>query len=188
MGREGFEQLLGFHAAPMLLGLKTASLLSFQKSCFEDFEGLLASYMQCFSCKGISVFRLSEGEEYVLLLFYRRGALLKDLAQPAAKKILKKLGYLDEDTLMGKLEYLKMRMQLKKSFPHEVGLFLGYPPEDVAGFIRHKGQDFAYSGYWKVYANERETRALFDLYADCTHDFCLRLEAGERLPDLVKAV
>ena len=188
LGREGFEQLLGFHAAPMLLGLKTASLLSFQKSRFEDFEGLLASYMQCFNCKGISVFRLSEGEEYVLLLFYRRGALLKDLAQPAAKKILKKLGYLDEDTLMGKLEYLKMRMQLKKSFPHEVGLFLGYPPEDVAGFIRHKGQDFAYSGYWKVYANERETRALFGLYADCTHDFCLRLEAGERLPDLVKAV
>ena len=75
LGREGFEQLLGFHAAPMLLGLKTASLLSFQKSRFEDFEGLLASYMQCFSCKGISVFRLSEGEEYVLLLFYRRAVL-----------------------------------------------------------------------------------------------------------------
>jgi hypothetical protein len=188
LGREGFEQLLGFHAAPMLMGLKTASLLSFQKSRFEDFEGLLASYMQCFNCKGISVFRLSEGEEYVLLLFYRKGALIKDLAKPAAKKILRKLGYLEEDTLMGKLEYLKMRMQLRKSFPHEVGLFLGYPPEDVAGFIRHKGQDFAYSGYWKVYANERETRALFDLYADCTHDFCLRLEAGESLPDLVKAV
>ena len=69
LGREGFEQLLGFHAAPMLMGLKSASLLSFQKSRFEDFEGLLASYMQCFNCKGISVFRLSEGEEYVLLLF-----------------------------------------------------------------------------------------------------------------------
>lgn len=188
MGREGFEQLLGFHAAPMLMGLKTASLLSFQKSRFEDFEGLLASYMPCFNCKGISVFRLSEGEEYVLLLFYRKRALIEDLARPAAKKILRKLGYRKEDTLAGMLEYLRLRMQLRKSFPHEVGLFLGYPPEDVAGFIQHKGQDFAYSGYWKVYANERETRALFDLYADCTQDFCLRLEGGARLPDLVKAV
>jgi hypothetical protein len=188
LGREGFEQLLGFHAAPMLMGLKTASLLSFQKSRFDDFEALLAGYQQCFTCKGISVFRLSEGEEYVLLLFYREGALRQDLAQPAAKKILGRLGYRDDDTLMGKLEYLKMRMQLRKSFPHEVGLFLGYPPEDVAGFIQHKGQDFVCSGCWKVYANERETRALFELYAECTHDFCLRLEAGERLPDLVKAV
>lgn len=188
LGREGFEQLLGFHAAPMLMGLKSASLLSFQKSRFEDFEGLLASYMQCFNCKGISVFRLSEGEEYVLLLFYRKRALLKDLAHPLAKKILIRFGYRGDDTLMGMLEYLKLRMQLRKSFPHEVGLFLGYPPEDVEGFIRHKGQDFSYSGYWKVYANERETRALFDLYADCTHDFCLRLEGGASLPDLVKAV
>lgn len=188
MGKAGFEHLLGFHAAPMLLGLKTASLLSFQKSRFDDFEAMLAGYLPCFKCKGISVFRLSEGEEYVLLLFYRKKSLLKDLARPAAKKILKQLGYRNDDTLMGMLEYLKMRMQLKKSFPHEVGLFLGYPPEDVAGFIKHKGQDFAYSGYWKVYANERETRALFDLYADCTQDFCLRLEGGASLPDLVKAV
>ncbi len=188
LGREGFEQLLGFHAAPMLLGLKSASLLSFQKSRFEDFEGLLAEYQPCFACKGISIFRLSEGEEYVLLLFYRQKALVKELARPAAKRILVGLGYRNDDTLMGKLEYLKLRMQLRKSFPHEVGLFLGYPPEDVAGFIEHKGQDFVYSGYWKVYANERKTRALFDLYADCTHDFCLRLEGGARLPDLVRAV
>ncbi|MDO5583527.1 MAG: DUF3793 family protein, partial [Mitsuokella multacida] len=41
---------------------------------------------------------------------------------------------------------------------------------------------------WKVYANEEETRALFDRYAHCTEDFCSRLEQGCSFPDLVRAV
>ena len=80
------------------------------------------------------------------------------------------------------------RMQLQKSFPHEIGLFLGYPVAAVVGFITHKGQAFCYSGYWKVYANEEETRALFDRYAHCIEDFCSRLEQGCSFPDLVRAV
>ena len=51
-----FEQLLGCHAAPLLMGLAVGSLLSFQKSRLDDFEALLASYEPCFSCKGISMF------------------------------------------------------------------------------------------------------------------------------------
>ncbi|MBQ1622512.1 MAG: DUF3793 family protein, partial [Selenomonas sp.] len=68
------------------------------------------------------------------------------------------------------------------------GLFLGYPPGDVAGFIEHRGQRFALSGYWKVYGDEAEARALFARYAACTEEFCGRLEAGQRFEDLVVAV
>ena len=80
-----------------------------------------------------------------------------------------------------------MRIQLQMSFPHEVGLFLGYPAEDVEGFIENKGRDFACAGYWKVYANEKETRALFEQYSVCTHEFCTRLESGTSFPELVQA-
>lgn len=188
LGKESFEQLMGMHAAPMLVGMKPASLLSFKKSQFEDFDALLASYEPCFSCKGISTFRVSEGEEYVLILFYRREVLARMLAEPAARRLLILEGYGADDTLEECLEYLQLRMQVRKSFPHEVGLFLGYPPEDVEGFIRNKGQGFCYSGYWKVYANSQETRALFDKYADCTHAFCTELERGALFPELVQAV
>ena len=58
-----FEHLLGYHAAPLLAGLTAGSLLSFQKSRFQDFDALLVSYEPCFSCKGISTFRVAEGEE-----------------------------------------------------------------------------------------------------------------------------
>lgn len=187
LGKSGFEQLMGLHAAPMLAGIKPASLLSFQKSRFADFDKLLADYEPCFNCKGIEICRVSEGEEYVLILFYRREKLAKLLTDKAAREILIREGYGENDTVTECLEFLKLRMKIKKSFPHEVGLFLGYPPEDVAGFIKNKGQGFFYSGYWKVYANPQKTRALFDKYADCTHAFCTKLEQGAHLPELVQA-
>lgn len=188
MGKELFERLMGFHAAPLLMGVRPAALLSFQKSKYEDFEGMLSSYQPCFNCKGISIFRLSEGHEYVLLLFYRAEKVAKYLEEPGAAALLTELGYREEETLEEKLEYLRLRMRMQKSFPHEVGLFLGYPSADVRGFIEHKGQDFCCAGYWKVYANEEETRALFNLYSECTHAFCTELEKGVSFPELVRAV
>lgn len=188
MGRKGFEQLLGFHAAPLFVGIKAACLLSFRRSAFEDFDALLAEYEPCLNCKGIEVFGVVEGEEFVLLLFYRPAVLWQRLQDKAAWAVLAQYGYTREHSLQGCLEHLQARMRLQKSFPHEIGLFLDYPVEDVVGFITYKGKNFCYSGYWKVYANEQETRALFARYARCSEEFCSRLEKGCAFPDLVQAI
>ena len=140
MGREGFEQLMGFHAAPLLVGLRPASLLSFRRDRFDDFEGLLASYKACFSCKGIEVFRVAEGEAYTLLLFYRAACLRRHLEQAEVRDLLQAYGYPCDEGLDVCLAHLRLRMQLQKSFPHEIGLFLGYPVADErkrdAGAVR----------------------------------------------------
>lgn len=183
-----FEQVLGFHAAPTLRGLKASNLISFRKSSFEDFESLLASYVNCLYCKGISVYRVSEGEEYVLLLFYRENVMWRHLHTEKSMQLLKQYGYRREDTLDDMLGHLRLRMKLRKTFPHEIGLFLGYPPEDVAGFIKYRGRNFCYSGYWKVYANEERTRELFNRYTECSHCFCTELENGRAFQELVCAV
>ena len=183
-----FEHLLGYHAAPLLAGLTAGSLLSFQKSRFQDFDALLASYEPCFSCKGISTFRVAEGEEYVLILFYRAELVSRALAAPQAQDILCGAGYRLTDSMEERLEFLRLRMRVRKTLPPEVGLFLGYPPEDVEGFIENKGRDFACAGYWKVYANEEETRALFQRYTDCTERLCARLGRGTPMAELLEAV
>jgi len=187
LGREGFEHLLGFHAAPTFVGLKPGSMLSFHRSKFQDFDRLLASYEKCFLCKGISLFRLVEGAEFVLILFYRENDLKEALEKPMTQKLLSRYGYRSEGALHEKLEHLRYRMRKMNSFPHEVGLFLGYPPEDVAGFIEHRGQSFSYSGYWKVYTNEEATRKLFDRYTRCTREFCNKLELGMNFSELLTA-
>ena len=53
----------------------------------------------------------------------------------------------------------------ERIFPHEMGIFLGYPLGDVKGFIVHGGKNYLYSGYWKVYENVEETRKKFQLFA-----------------------
>lgn len=67
-------------------------------------------------------------------------------------------------------------------FPHEVGLFLSYPPEDVKGFIAHRANDFKCAGLWKVYGNEEKARSLFakiqKMHGDLLRTLAKRLEAG----------
>ena len=65
-------------------------------------------------------------------------------------------------------------MEGKASYPHEVGLVLGYPPEDVRGFIEHGGRDYVLSGYWKVYGDPVRAQRIFAAY-DRARDAGIRL-------------
>ena len=54
-----------------------------------------------------------------------------------------------------------------KAFPHEIGVFLGYPIEDVIGFINNKGCNFKCCGYWKVYGDKEKAIKEFARYDKC---------------------
>ena len=56
-------------------------------------------------------------------------------------------------------------------FPHEIGLFLGYPPADVDGFI-HRHDECRLVGAWKVYSDVDRARLTFDRFKRCTR-ICL---------------
>ena len=49
----------------------------------------------------------------------------------------------------------------KQEFPHEIGLLLGYPVEDVEGFICNGEENCLYVGYGKVYGELPEKMRLF---------------------------
>ena len=70
-------------------------------------------------------------------------------------------------------------------FPHEVGLFLSYPPEDVKGFIENRAAKSKCTGHWKVYGDERRTRALFEKYDRCTRIYWDLWQAGHTLDTLI---
>ena len=54
--------------------------------------------------------------------------------------------------------YRPARLRRESDFPYEVGLFLGYPPRDVEGFIREKARRAKCTGAWKVYGDEEAAR------------------------------
>ena len=73
-------------------------------------------------------------------------------------------------------------------FPREVGLFLSYPPEDVAGFIANNARRCKCAGLWKVYGDEKRARRMFHAFKACTADYCRHLRSGRSLEELVVAV
>ena len=66
-------------------------------------------------------------------------------------------------------------------FPHEMGVFLGYPMADVKGFIKYEGKNYLYCGYWKVYENVEERKELFRTYEEIRKVFVEEARKGKNL-------
>lgn len=197
MSKINFEQLLAIHCAPTFKGLRVGNLISFKKDTFSSLQELFDEYLPCFACKGIAITVLAESEHRLLVFFYRRKQLMQILSEKHVLKFLSHLGYQKSNTLDEHLNFLRTRAThyfqlteqgISSDFPHEMGLFLGYPYEDVIGFIKNHGKKFSFSGYWKVYAHEKETRQLFQDYTSCTLDFCQKLNNGTPIEELLEAV
>ena len=71
-------------------------------------------------------------------------------------------------------------------FPHEVGLFLGYPPEDVEGFIENKARSCKLTGYRKVYSDEEKAKN-FAKYSTFTRVYTEQYAGGKTIERLTIA-
>ena len=166
--------------APTLAGIKTGSLFPCP---YENRETLLMEirqYNQVLVPKGLCLLPLRFTDKSALLYLYRPRDLERDLQDQLAAEILRHAGYVcgsSEQCLMKLIE----RLRAYDEFPHEIGLFLSYPPEDVKGFIEHHAADFKYAGLWKVYGDEQRARDLFAKYQRCTEIYCQRLHAGSSI-------
>ena len=181
------DELLVSQCAPTLAGLKTANMFSAEYESREEVTAQLRRLNAVLVPKGLRILPMRYMQSRVLLYLYRPDALRRDLENSDARDILRDCGYETCDRAESCLSCLIGKMRNNADFPHEVGLFLGYPPEDVRGFIEHRGKDFALSGYWKVYGNPDAARALFARYTACSEEFCKKLDDGARFEDLVVA-
>ena len=187
-----YEHQLAYHCAPTIKGIKCGSMVAFRINSDNSFRNFLTKHHQCLKCHGIEYLQLTRQKNHSLMLFFRPQLLTRLIKRPLAIDILKKFHYplpkaIDEHALPALLEHLKKRIAQCDGFPHEIGIFLGYPPADVQGFIQNKGQNFLYSGFWKVYSNEAAQKQLFDCYNNCINTMCARLKAGESLQEVIGA-
>lgn len=83
---------------------------------------------------------------------------------------------------------LVRRLDENEEFLHEIGLFLGYPPEDVRGFIENKAAGYKYVGDWKVYGDEEKARKTFAKYKKCTRVYCAQFALGKSIERLTVMV
>lgn len=184
-----FERDLLNFASPALLGRKQANLFSFSMNCLTDYRKEIERYKKELAPLGISVEYLYCLQNRVYLLVYRKDMMLQYLRQPAVKEFLIKEGYPanigEEESLYQTLCILRKHIIQGAEFPHEVGFFFGYPPEDVFSFIREKGQNYKLVGDWKVYGDGKAALRTFRSYAKCRKRLMEQATAGADIVSLL---
>ena len=181
-----FEQLLVLHCAPALAGIKPANLFAVQKGRREARQKADELLRQCAEL-GLGLRAVDVSEKTTLFLAYNRPLLLGTLRASSKAHFMEERGYspcAPLEACVGRLcARLKEGACASSSFPHEVGIFLGYPLEDVEGFIANGGQGCKMCGYWKVYGDEEKARSLFNMYTECRKAALLKAAAGYSLAE-----
>ena len=158
---EPLEVKIANQCAPVLAGVKPSNMLVLENKHIRDVVRVLEG-------TGLSWRCLYAGEEKNIWLLYRKEAMEETVLGKEQMLFLREWGY-EEDTLERMLMKFSQRFrQYRKDknlpFPHEMGVFLGYPMADVKGFIKYEGKNYLYCGYWKVYENVEERKELFRTY------------------------
>lgn len=158
------EEKLGFQVvtqcAPVLKGIKISNLISAEAGTWRQIRRYLEG------CKVICVLLYADAKKEVLYL-YRYEMLERHLSQEKVRTFLMRYGYKTFD-VANVLARLRTRYQryagAGKEFPHELGILLEYPVEDVEGFIANQGQNSLMVKYWKVYHDREHAEKIFRMY------------------------
>lgn len=178
------EEFIIKHCSPTLAGLKTANLFTCTYRSKQSVMSAVRRFNRAFGSKGVIIMPLKFGKNRVLIYLFRPAKLARDLSDERARAILYSLGYDCAD--MGYcISNLKRRIDTESEFPHEIGLFLGYPPEDVQGFILHKGNCCKCCGCWKVYSNEEQALRAFAVYKKCSDIYYSKWLSGTSIEKLI---
>lgn len=159
--------------APVLVKLKPSGLLRLcncEKSGRDNHYDLWKAQKNDITGRlGISFKELKGTSKGKQVLFYNPEILFDTITRPANLAYLEKFDYFSCNTVEDYLEVLKTRFCAagagnSSSFPHEIGIFLGYPLKDVRGFIEKGSLPLAKVGSWQVFGKPEESLRLMNMY------------------------
>ena len=180
------EELLIRHCSPTLAGLKTGNLFPCDCPCRKALTAQLGQLNRRLVPRGIRILPLRVRNGRALIYVYRPHALETDLRDPQARMLLQEYGYQTENS-NGCVVHLMHRLRDAGEFPHEIGLFLSYPPEDVLGFITNGACRHKCVGCWKVYGDEQAAKIRFRKYERCSRVYSRQWQQGKSIEQLTVA-
>lgn len=180
------EERLIRQCAPTLAGIKTGSLFPCPYETREELMADVRAFNRRFAARGLCLLPLRLENGHALLYLYRPAELRRDLQNGLAREILSSAGYRC-GSCEGCVTDLVRRLRGSAEFPHEIGLFLSYPPEDVLGFICNRACNHKCVGCWKVYGDEQAARNLFEKYEMCSKIYSRQWQQGKSIEQLTVA-
>lgn len=181
------EENLVRQCAPTLAGIKTGTIFPVPFESLPELTEEIRALNRLLVPKGLRLLPLRYQGKTALLYLYRPSDLRRDLKDQLAVSLLKDAGYSGKNSEEC-VVHLAKRFQAGGDFPHEVGLFLSYPPQDVRGFIENHAVNYKCVGLWKVYGDVEQAQTLFAKYRKCTDIYCALWRAGSGIGQLAVAV
>ncbi len=136
----------------------------------------------------ISYYLLAKAKGKKTYFLYRESTLLSWLTLPDNQNFLRRMGY-EAVSLSDLLADVRKKYHAYllhgAAFPHEIGILLGYPSQDVIGFVVNEGRNYLGTGYWKVYANLEETQHLFERFDLAKETLIRRIVRGVPLQSMI---
>lgn len=180
------DMLLIQSCSPTLCGIKPASLLSINKQDFQRERNNLRNLSQSLGGYGKSVITLTRLDKKILLFLFDRELLRSRLADKAIQDYLATKGYSQPHVFTLVLGTFLKRLMKSPEFPHESGVFLGYPLEDVIAFEKQPNHGYKFCGTWKTYFNEEYARRMSKTYSEC-RSLCGRwYSQGNSISNVIK--
>lgn len=181
-----FETVMIEQCSPTLAGLKPANLFRHETRDAQGLVDRVAWWNLQLNPRGIKVAVLKQCERThrYLIYVYRESKLKGVFARPEVQRFLEQEGYtIPSGISRGEgcgqlLEQLSRRLCCEGEFPHEIGVFLGYPLEDVIGFIENRGKNFTCCGCWKAYGDPAAAQRIFDQLNKCTSVYLRLFHSG----------
>lgn len=188
--RDCLASFLALEAAEVLAGVKPANLVQLRnrrQPCGRNLHQLWQLHSNTLLAnsplKGLSLRQKESGD---LMLFYIPELLQAHLKHPATAKFLRQRGYPTPENLQKTLAELQERFRSEIDMPHEIGLFLGYPLKDVAGFMGCSNKPCTACRQWRIYGDPAPSLALSDRFAACRRGMANRLIAADNPAALLR--
>ena len=160
MNLKNINTQVALQCSPLLTGIKISNLLI--TNC--ENEHLVR---QLFKNTLFSAEMIYKSDKKITFLIFQEDKLVDYLSGKEENALLNFLGY-NEMNLPEIFAEFSNRftryMENRENFPHEMGLFLEYPVDDVIGFIDNQGKKYLHIGYWKVYGNLQKALETFERY------------------------
>ncbi|SMB96549.1 Protein of unknown function [Desulfonispora thiosulfatigenes DSM 11270] len=154
-----------------IMGVKPAELINVKiGQGFENCKNALVNYPE------INLMEIKElkREPRMQVFFYHKTVLEEVFMKKCNQNFLYNMGYNLQNSLVDNLEILRSRLQ-KEEFPHEVGLFLGYPLKDVLGFMGMYPLEFVGARGWRYYGSLELSQSYYNKYQKAKESFAQEL-------------
>jgi len=176
---------LMLECAEVLAGVKPANLISISnrpQPCGRNLYQLWQSHHEELAIRlaDLTIMVLQTKQRAVLLLCYNNDQLKRHLAHAGIRTLLHRAGYEADASSEALLVELCRRIEENDSFPHEIGLFIGYPAKDVAAFMGLVKLSFACQCLWKVYGNPKQSLDLAEQFRCCRQRMGAILATGKQ--------